>query len=283
MQKIPLHKLYDRADIGLEVRHTSHSSSKSELEAFGVHRDDNYIFLLVEKGAGSIVVDFQQVLLTERNVYFVSPGQIHHRINAGNSDSWYLSVAPMLVPADCLDVFESNLLSQQPCMLEEAAFMQCQQTIQLLSTQYYSDPQAAFYKQQTYALLNAFLCVVARAYLTTASEGGITSRPFLLTRAFRKLLTERVTEEKSPTFYARQLHISEIYLNEVVKKITGFTVTHWIMHEIILEAKRLLCYSNMNVKEIAHLLGYEDHTYFSRLFKKVTQTTPLVFRTAYLK
>jgi AraC-like DNA-binding protein len=50
-----------------------------------------------------------------------------------------------------------------------------------------------------------------------------------------------------------------------------------------MEAKRLLYYSDMNVKQIAHTLGYDDHAYFSRQFRKVTGITPLGFRVQYRK
>jgi YesN/AraC family two-component response regulator len=46
----------------------------------------------------------------------------------------------------------------------------------------------------------------------------------------------------------------------------------------MLEAKRLLFHSSKSVKEIAHDLGYEDHSYFSRLFNKSTGMTALAFR-----
>ena len=79
------------------------------------------------------------------------------------------------------------------------------------------------------------------------------------------------------------LNISAPYLNEALKKVTGLPVTYWITHETMLEAKRLLFYTDLTVKEIAHQLGYEDHTYFSRLFKNSESTTPLAFRNSYRK
>jgi YesN/AraC family two-component response regulator len=77
------------------------------------------------------------------------------------------------------------------------------------------------------------------------------------------------------------LHLSISYLNEIDKETTGFTVSYWIQQEVVLEAKRLLYYSQCSVKEIAHALGYADHTYFSRLFKKVEGRTPGEFREMY--
>jgi AraC-like DNA-binding protein len=51
----------------------------------------------------------------------------------------------------------------------------------------------------------------------------------------------------------------------------------------MLEAKRLLYHSQSSIKEIAYELGYEDHTYFSRLFKKTVGRTPGAFRGQYHK
>jgi AraC family transcriptional activator of pobA len=104
-----------------------------------------------------------------------------------------------------------------------------------------------------------------------------------IVQEFKRLLNGNVQHLKSPTAYAKLLNISESYLNEAMKKVTGFSVTYWILQEVMLEAKRLLYYSQLNVKEIAHHLGYDDHTYFSRLFKKANQVTPLAFREFYRK
>ena len=96
------------------------------------------------------------------------------------------------------------------------------------------------------------------------------------------MLPQFVLRRKKPSFYAKELCISEVYLNEVVKKNTGMTPTEWINVAILLEAKRLLRSTALTVKDIAHDLGYEDHAYFSRYFKKNTSMTPLEFRNTIL-
>ncbi len=283
MKRIPVHKLEDWAVAGLHVGYSANAGVKEELEAMGIHRDDNYTFILVEKACGSVMVDFTEVALKRHDLYFIAPGQVHHQIRIGEGDFWYAAVSPSLIPADYARVLESRLMVQRPCGLSEASFHQCRQIIQLLSDQFHSDPDGDFYKPLTLALLHSFLCAAARAYLSETTVMDRASRPYQITMKFKKLLSERFRSEKSPSAYAALLHISEIYLNEAVKKVTGFTVTWWITQEVIIEAKRLLCYSQLNVKESAWQLGYEDHTYFSRLFKKCTRTTPLTFRASHLK
>lgn len=104
-----------------------------------------------------------------------------------------------------------------------------------------------------------------------------------IVQQFKRLLVDNICSVKSPSAYAEMLRVSESYLNESLKKITGMSVSYWILNEAVLEAKRLLYYSQLNVKEIAHKLGYDDHTYFSRIFKKAEGITPLSFRTSYRK
>jgi AraC-like DNA-binding protein len=98
---------------------------------------------------------------------------------------------------------------------------------------------------------------------------------------FKKLLQVEYKRLKSPAEYAAELHLSASYLNEAVKETTGFNVSYWIQQQIVLEAKRLLYYSQSSVKEVAHQLGYEDHAYFSRFFKKAVGRTPGEFRGLY--
>jgi AraC family transcriptional regulator, transcriptional activator of pobA len=47
---------------------------------------------------------------------------------------------------------------------------------------------------------------------------------------------------------------------------------------VLLEAKRLLRYSDLPVTEIAYRLNFEDPSYFSRFFKKYTGFSPSEFR-----
>jgi AraC family transcriptional activator of pobA len=283
MKNIPVHKLQERAAFGLEMGHTSLPGAREYLETVEVHRDDCYSFLLIETGEGSMDVDFINVELPVSHIYYLVPGQIHHNIKTNQSNTWYISVNTSLVAKNYREVFEAGLLLQKPQKLHVQSFKQFQNLIRLLDDQFKGDKDSPFHNRLVHSLLDSLLCMYAKVYQRTFTPGKKTSRIFQITQQFKKLLTEKVTIEKSPSFYASELNISETYLNEAVKSITGFTITYWLMNEIMLEAKRLLIYSQLNIKEIAYQLGYDDHTYFSRLFKKQNKFTPTSFREGYLK
>ncbi len=78
--------------------------------------------------------------------------------------------------------------------------------------------------------------------------------------------------------YAAENRISGNYLSRLVKNATGRSVGAWIGIARIHRAKRLLSGTRMPVIDVAAAVGFEDQSYFSRLFKKETGMTPLAFR-----
>ncbi|WP_315821323.1 helix-turn-helix domain-containing protein [Paraflavitalea speifideaquila] len=156
--------------------------------------------------------------------------------------------------------------------------------INALRQVYESPAHTPFHEHTLRSLTDACISLFAAAYLQQEQPGERTdNRTDIITRQFRSLLQQQFKTMKSPSAYAAALNISPAYLNEVIKQSTGFPVSHWIHQEIILEARRMLYYTDNTVKEIAHLLGYEDHTYFTRLFSKITGLSPLAFRQKYRK
>jgi AraC-like DNA-binding protein len=91
------------------------------------------------------------------------------------------------------------------------------------------------------------------------------------------LIEKHFRTVKSPKEYAQMMHVSEKHLNRICKVTLNKTVTEMIVDRILLESKKLMVYSDHNISEIVHELGYEDNSYFSRLFKKKLNQTPVEF------
>jgi AraC family transcriptional activator of pobA len=81
---------------------------------------------------------------------------------------------------------------------------------------------------------------------------------------------------------ADRLNISTRYLSDLLKQETGKTAQEHIHLCLVAEAKSLLIQNDNNIAEIAFRLGFENPTYFSRLFKKEVGIPPHAFRDQYL-
>lgn len=74
-------------------------------------------------------------------------------------------------------------------------------------------------------------------------------------------------------------HVNPSYLSRVFKEHTGIPLMKFIQDLRIGEAKRLLVdYPDLEIKEIASIVGYTDQCYFSRIFKKNMKVSPQEYR-----
>lgn len=74
------------------------------------------------------------------------------------------------------------------------------------------------------------------------------------------------------------MNLSPSYLSRTFKKDTGITLKSYIQNRIIEKAKKLLLYTDKNIKETAYELGFNDAFYFSHYFKKHTNQSPLYYK-----
>ncbi|BAV09191.1 transcriptional regulator, AraC family [Filimonas lacunae] len=250
-------------------------------EVPGIHRDDHYIFAIQEKGASYVTVDFTPLHVQGSAMMYILPGQVHHGFLVQDVAGWFIAVDTHLLTEEYRNVFETCLLTQH-LFLTPALQQEIISCLQLLYKQYQQPEHTPFRKQIIHSLLHSVVGIIAAGFLEqeAANERSHT-RPILITRQFKASLLKQYATQKSPAAYAKAMHLSLSYLNECVKSVTGFSVTYWIQHEVMLEAKRLLYYTEMNIKQIAFTLGYNDHAYFSRLFTKATGISALQFRKQY--
>lgn len=97
-------------------------------------------------------------------------------------------------------------------------------------------------------------------------------------RMFRKLLSENYREHHDISFYAGRLNISPTYLSRIVKLVTGRTVHFHVSEYVCAEARRMLEFTEADVKEVAEVLGFADQSSFGKFFFRMTGMSPLRFR-----
>lgn len=127
---------------------------------------------------------------------------------------------------------------------------------------------------QSYLL--AMFCEVKNVYQPLKSAGKASS--ISITNKFKELVFSNIKDKHLVSDYAFLLNISPNHLNKTVKAVTSKSPTKWIDEAIIAEAKVLLCQSDLPISEIAQEVGFEDQSYFTRLFKKYENVTPSDFR-----
>ena len=127
-------------------------------------------------------------------------------------------------------------------------------------------------------LLIATLEKAKQLYTTYASEEQFLSKKLRTVRKYKNLINNGFLEHKEVGYYADQLNVTSNYLNEIVKAETGLSAKRHISERVLLEAKNLLLYAELDIAEIAHILQFSEPTHFTKFFKKETGITPKVYK-----
>jgi len=101
---------------------------------------------------------------------------------------------------------------------------------------------------------------------------------FQFIRKFNLLVEANYRTEHSVSYYAHRLHKSPKTLSNLFALYNNKTPLQIIQERIIIEAKRLLYYTDKSIKQITYELGFEDPAYFSNFFKRHSALSPVEFR-----
>lgn len=96
---------------------------------------------------------------------------------------------------------------------------------------------------------------------------------------FMKLLGIYHTKERSLQFYADKMFLTPKYVSGMIKSYSGKGALEWINEYVVLEAKMMLRYSEMNVQEIAYALNFPTQSAFGKYFKQQSGMSPKQYRT----
>ncbi len=240
------------------------------------HRDEYHLCCLQEQGTTIIEIDFKRYVVNPSSVVFIRQNQVHRILAFNNAAVSMWAISNENLNPEYLKLLE-DITPAQPLILQAEAFSLISEAVSFCLK--LSDKK----DEKLYHSLFADSCstltgLIISQYLGQLKSINKLSRFEIVTKAFKEILELNYITFKSPTAYAQQLNISSPYLNECVKNATGHSVSQHIQQRVILEAKRLLYYTDKSVKEIASGLGYDDYPYFSRLFTKVAGMSALVFR-----
>ena len=97
-------------------------------------------------------------------------------------------------------------------------------------------------------------------------------------RKFNDLVEQNFTRHWTIPDYVAALNMTETRLHDLCRRVAGKSPKSIAHERLLLEARRLLTFSQFPVNEIAGALGFDDVGYFCRFFKRQLGVTPSNFR-----
>jgi AraC-like DNA-binding protein len=238
------------------------------------------VLVFFTKGSGTHEIDFDKFIIQPGSVFFMQPGQIHHWDLSDDIEGFVVFYSQEMYNL----YFGQKTIAEYPfyssvntipeIVLDNAETKAILPYFDAMILENQSDQMMK--RDKIMNLLDIIHIEIARKYSETHLHEAHSYNVKI--KNFEVLLEHYFKTDKTPSFYASQLHITLKHLNRVCNEILKKTTTEVITDRIILEAKRMLMDKKFTVNEIATGLGYDDYSYFTRLFKKNTAMTPTDFR-----
>lgn len=128
------------------------------------------------------------------------------------------------------------------------------------------------------SLLKRMLILSTRMIKKDLPEPDISHTQLEIIRKYNLLVEKHFREKHQVKDYAELLYKSPKTLSNLFKQFGDKSPLQVIHERILLEAKRLLLYSDKTAEEIAFELGYSDSGHFSKFFKKHEGLSPSIFK-----
>ena len=242
------------------------------VETDTMHLHGFYEIIWFQKGSGNHYVDFNQYAIAPGTIFFISPGQIHSFDTTHDQEGYVLKI--------CAELFD-DFVSLSCVTVQDKDSAALEMLIGAMQEELKKEDSLG-HREALHALVKLFVIMVRRSYAeinpSAPNPHKVSYKAFL---NFRKLIEENYCRMHTVKDYAALLNVSSKTLTLYVNECSKYSPLELINNRIILEAKRLLRYSVLSVKEIAFRLGFEDPSYFAKFFKRLVKQSPADYRESF--
>ena len=254
-------------------------------------RFNGYLAYFCMGGEINLEINLRTFSVSRGTLVINTPGNICRAQSIGEDKVQDVNIIVMAMSPEFLTTIrldfnslyrESNSILDNPCIsLSQEEFETCRMYMRIAEQLIHSresrsrDALRYLISSVFYYLGNIWTEKISEAR-KTADKGSVRSK--MTSDSFIKLVVEHHNEERNMAFYADKLCLSPKYLSKLVKAQTGRSAPEWIDAFVILEAKNLLKYSELSIKEIVYKLHFPNQSVFYKFFKAHTGMTPSDYR-----
>lgn len=256
---------------------------------------DNYEIIIMNKGTMYIQQDDEKYEIKEGNILLLEPGLRHKGYNfsdKGTSFYWVHFYSSEAYAMNHTEAASEILIAQNnpyfnglnsSILIPTLSRNLNLDRINVLFRQLLHLSQSTYYTNQSvnYILTSLLIEITEQVILNFKTSIKKSTQEEDILPQILQWIKIHLTQNISLKNVAYEFNFSKEYLARYFKKRMGMSMQEYINYLRISDAKKLLCNSNLNIKEIAHELGFVDEKYFLKLFKKYENLTPKQFRNAY--
>lgn len=245
------------------------------------HRHDGlHQFQWLASGGAQVSVDGRTAHLVAPAALMIAPAAVHGFVYAPETVGHQVTV-PTRILARGLSEAPALAARLNTTLLFDASaavagFDALAALVRRVSEEFQGDAPGRVEALQSHALLMALWFLrQADGQQTQDHRSGVRDT---LVQRFRALVETHFRAQQPVSFYAGRLGVTPDHLSRTCRGVAGLTALDLLHERILLEARRMLVYTERPVAQVAVQLGFEDPLYFSRFFARRAGMAPTQYR-----
>lgn len=272
MNSIPSYALYGEAETerGQDWLHWETIQSRSRLHDYRIapHRHEQFFQVLhLTGGFARVTIDGVALDLKPQAVMVVPAMTVHGYLFSNDVDGIVVTLMER-------DVRAAGWTEPGALLLRDTGAVG--DALDNLIAE--ADRPAAGHDAAMRALVTLLVVAIRRARPIPTEGEETADRGVIHARAFHWMVDRRFRETRRVGDYADKLGISQTHLNRVSRRVLGASALGVIERRVMLEARRMLQFSSLSIKQIGAELGYEDPAYFTRVMTRTLGVSPAAYR-----
>jgi AraC family transcriptional regulator, transcriptional activator of pobA len=247
------------------------------------HRHDYHELIFVAEGSGEQLIDGCRVPVEAPTLSVIGRGQVHQFVQAEDLRGGVLQFTDAVLHGGSERIASGWLLAGRggrTISVPEAACDRLTPLFRALAEEIEREPDP-YGADVVRHIISTLLLWTERWYDAQRSERRhADDADVQLLRLFTDRLERDFAAHHDARHYADALALPGPALARALTRITGRTTKELVTERVMVEAARLLRYTDLTVGEIAYRVGFEDPLYFSRAFKRHSGRSPQTYRAA---
>lgn len=278
--------LFDSSSI---IRRTAWENNEILVAEIGNYADENmpkyfrtshYAILFVTQGSlsGRVnMVDFE--MKAPAAVYIFNDHVLHYNNSSPDLKVRLISFSPVIAEELSLSLPYDNLqyaYARPAAQLDETSMQTIMHYLDLMEILMQKESQER--RTTIIKLIQSLSSFFYEFHANSLSSQKPFSRSEELAGQFLSLVDMHCHEHHNIKWYADALHLTPVYVSNVVKQVTGQTAGDNITDCLVRKAKSLLLTSTLSIQQISDRLGFQNQSHFGTFFRRAVGTSPQKFR-----
>ena len=278
--------LFDSSSI---IRRTAWENNEILVAEIGNYADENmpkyfrtshYAILFVTQGSlsGRVnMVDFE--MKAPAAVYIFNDHVLHYNSSSPDLKVRLISFSPVIAEELSLSLHYDNLqyaYARPAAQLDETSMQAIMHYLDLMEILMQKESQER--RTTIIKLIQSLSSFFYEFHANSLSSQKPFSRSEELAGQFLSLVDMHCHEHHNIKWYADALHLTPVYVSNLVKQVTGRTAGTNITDCLVRKAKSLLLTSTLSVQQISDRLGFQNQSHFGTFFRRAVGMSPQKFR-----